>query len=461
VVQTFRTLYQNAAHRIKPLVFHPKFPIVAAFILIFCAAFVRSSVSLDPDYGWHMQAGAYIRTHGIPAYDVFTYTASDFPWINAEWLHDVFVSFLVDINKNLMLVVFSALWAAGFVLSSRKYVLPIILVSYISVVDFVLARPSAWSLFFFALYERLLESTQKRTWFILPFLTALWANLHGSFLVGLVMLIFYKIVRKNPIPWTIITACFAATCINPYGPYIYREIFSIVGDVALKSRISEWRAFSYPRLFLVSGTFIIAIFFAGLPTWRVLLKKQYYFVACLAAAWISSLRYYLFFMSGIMRYAEESYLNLKQTLLEKYGTFTYYYFSILITSAMFIVGLIHGGTFTSADTYPIKAAAYLGQHPCSGNIFNYYDYGGYLIGKNPDQKVFIDGRMPSWQYNGVHYFELYDATFKNPQFRKEQFEKYNIQCVVTSKARPEIVRELKADGWRTIIDEQYSVYLEK
>ena len=45
------------------------------------------------------------------------------------------------------------------------------------------------------------------------------------------------------------------------------------------------------------------------------------------------------------------------------------------------------------DEYPVDAAAFLKKNRISGNMFNPYAWGGYLIwALYPDHKVFIDGR---------------------------------------------------------------------
>src|SRR5262249_3544785 len=43
---------------------------------------------------------------------------------------------------------------------------------------------------------------------------------------------------------------------------------------------------------------------------------------------------------------------------------------------------------------------YLLDHPPRGRGFNVYDWGGYLIGRGIDAKLFIDGRMELWERDG-------------------------------------------------------------
>lgn len=45
--------------------------------------------------------------------------------------------------------------------------------------------------------------------------------------------------------------------------------------------------------------------------------------------------------------------------------------------------------------YPCQAIKML--EGKTGNIFNTYEWGGYLIWKLPKMKVFVDGRMPAWK----------------------------------------------------------------
>ncbi len=44
------------------------------------------------------------------------------------------------------------------------------------------------------------------------------------------------------------------------------------------------------------------------------------------------------------------------------------------------------------EVLPVDAVAYLRAHPRRGNLFNAYDWGGYLIYELPSVPVFIDGR---------------------------------------------------------------------
>jgi hypothetical protein len=94
-------------------------------------------------------------------------------------------------------------------------------------------------------------------WIIVPLLFGLWANLHGSFIVGLGLLAAQAIGRgmdvfrrthsvrsvlvSRPVQRLALLTqlAFAATLLNPYGLRIYAEVLTFGGNPNLQSLI-EW-----------------------------------------------------------------------------------------------------------------------------------------------------------------------------------------------------------------------------
>jgi len=62
----------------------------------------------------------------------------------------------------------------------------------------------------------------------------------------------------------------------------------------------------------------------------------------------------------------------------------------------------------TAKSFPVGAVEYLREHPAPQPMYNTYGYGGYLIGKLPEQKVFIDGRGDLYEHAGIfgEYLEV-------------------------------------------------------
>jgi len=89
--------------------------------------------------------------------------------------------------------------------------------------------------------------------------------------------------------------------------------------------------------------------------------------------------------------------------------------------------------------YPEKAVEYLNKNKIKGNIFSLYGWGGYLVWNAPHNKIFIDGRMPSWRWkqSDVHQSNNADKEYREILKGKINFsyyqKKYNIIYALIDK----------------------------
>lgn len=83
--------------------------------------------------------------------------------------------------------------------------------------------------------------------------------------------------------------------------------------------------------------------------------------------------------------------------------------------------------------YPKEAIDYLMKNEIKGKLFGDYGWGGYLVWKMPNEKVFVDGRMPSWRWKAPkgesdwafrEYGKVLDGDFETI------FKKYDVRVVV-------------------------------
>jgi hypothetical protein len=121
-------------------------------------------------------------------------------------------------------------------------------------------RPQAFGLFFFTVVLYALSSPRlsRRALVLLPIAFVLWANLHGTFVVGLLVLGLHTVgraiergmsdpeVRRLAL---VSALCGLATLVNPNGPFLYQQVLSFSGHPNLKT-MTEW----YPmRVTAASG----------------------------------------------------------------------------------------------------------------------------------------------------------------------------------------------------------------
>jgi hypothetical protein len=108
--------------------------------------------------------------------------------------------------------------------------------------------------------------------------------------------------------------------------------------------------------------------------------------------------------------------------------------------------------------YPVQAIAYLQAHPLSGNVVNYYSWGGYLNWKDPDLKVFLDSRADIFEYTGVLQDYLSLLEFENPE---AILDKYKIRYVLFPHHEPFTYLLEHDPKWKTVYSDRLSVLLER
>ena len=411
---------------------------------------------LDTDFGWHLQAGNYIRANGIPAHDIFTYTARNFSWIDHEWGNDVILSFLYQHGGYLLASVFYAgLWTTAIFIIGRSLGLATLLLATIALLPYAGIRPLVWSLLGFGLLLKLVARGSNKAKLLIPLLFIPWANLHAGFVIGFIYLAYVAITKRSKSWGLVLLACVLASFINAYGPRLYIEIARTLLDPTLHKQIAEWE----PLYILVPSWAYIIVWCSGFWLFsKNKISNWYGFDSLLLLAGLSSSRNITLFVIGSMAHTDYYLKKAASMLPKKLSRISKLVLSTIISAAILsiIFGLIISFLPLSPreNAYPVQAATYLEQRGCEGgNLFNDYDYGGYLIWKLPSQPVYIDGRMPSWRDpNGVKYLDTYFNVLKSAKTRQAQFSRYNIRCVLLSRSGTNLpmLKQLKKSGWKTI-----------
>src|SRR5665213_3521740 len=229
---------------------NPKIVLGLKVAVIFALLFLYATRTLDPDFGWHLSAGNYIRQHGIPAHDLYSYTAPNFPWIDHEWGNDVVVSLLYSAGGYLTLsLFFSAIWTLAVVIGGGlKTRLGIFLLALGAILPYSGIRPVAWTALSLVILLKIAGSKSKNVKYCIPLLFLPWANLHAGFTVGLAVLGFLAIKERKRFWLYMLLVCVLVSFINPYGPRLYVEIFRTLSDSQLHSQINEWFPVHMPVL---------------------------------------------------------------------------------------------------------------------------------------------------------------------------------------------------------------------
>jgi hypothetical protein len=212
------------------------------------------------DLAYHLRAGAIIWDTGtIPATDTFTFTAAGTTWMDQQWLAQVILagvervagwSGLAILRAALVGVAFGFLLAACRArgLDLRRAAWLTILAFFVSAVALAL-RPQLFGMALFALTLWLVADRRAhpgRLWAV-PVIVLVWANVHGSFFLGPVVLglaWLEDVHDRHPAARRTIAIgaiSVLAAFITPFGPSVWVYALGLTTNSLVTSRITEWQ----------------------------------------------------------------------------------------------------------------------------------------------------------------------------------------------------------------------------
>ena len=253
----------GVAARAWPALLVPSWPLIVA-LLAFGRALAQPGALLhDPDTYLHIAAGRWMLAHGaLPVHDPFSYTFAGARWIPHEWLAEIILAAVYRAAGWSGLVVLTVACFAASLGSLTRFLLrwaepfsALIAVAMAAalVEAHLLARPHMLAMPLLVLWSGALfaarDGGSAPPYRLLPAM-ALWANLHDSYLFG-VLLAFYLAAeavlagpwRVEARRWGLFAAlALAAALATPNGIPGLVEPFRLMAMPALQSSFIEWRS---------------------------------------------------------------------------------------------------------------------------------------------------------------------------------------------------------------------------
>ncbi|MCH7989480.1 MAG: hypothetical protein IID46_10095 [Planctomycetes bacterium] len=291
-----------------------------------------------------------------------------------------------------------------------------------------IVRPQLAGLVCFVLLFVLLsgQTWRRLYWIALPVLFALWANLHGSFPVGLVLLGCFCIGRAGDVflqskrfsavlgdlqfrRYLLLSfTCAGAVLANPYGTGLYREVLTVASHPNLVDLV-EWQPLSLnmkqgQAAAVVASGLMIAYWFS--PR-RISMTEVLLLVGlgagCLWASrmllWWATVASYCFVLHGSAvwnRMSDNKYPRQPSAGNSTWTVVTAGLVWTFLALTPLGMSLLYGPRGESASRTslsaltPIDAVMYLNQFPPKGQIFNSYEWGDYLLWAGPENlDVFV------------------------------------------------------------------------
>ncbi len=468
----------------------------------------------DGDTGWHVRAGEWMLQNGrIPHQDIFSFTMPGQPWYAWEWLWDVSFAWLhmyggmsaVVIGSMMVIcLTFALLFRLTYRLCGHAMVAIglIVLAAAASTIHW-LARPHLFTMLFIVIFLGIIQRARENgtKWlFCLPVLTILWANIHGGFLAGILILGAYGVgdlvsaalapvggsrerdTRQAVLFLLMAAACSLASLVNPYGYQLHAHIWQYLRDPEMTRAIVEFKgtnfqdgASGYLEALLVIGLcaaiwygrrqrFAEVFLLAGWGHLALLVARNIPLFSIIAApllapavvSWIEAAR-----RAPIARWAQEFANGLADfgqefTTLERVPRMHIVSVAGLAVVALGMTGPAPGRLLKAEydpKSYPASALSVLNT---SQRIFTNDEWGDYLIYRMwpSGGKVYVDGRS---DFYGSKFDREYLELINGKYDWERTLARYNVDTVLLAPGSGLATTIKESQHWRVAFDDGIAI----
>jgi hypothetical protein len=450
------------------------FPVL--FAALVAGAYLSFSQALfnDGDTSWHLAAGKMIlETGSVPGTDPFSFTFFGRPWIAHEWLAEVILAAGFNWNSWAGVALVTAIAVSALLLilgvelsrwHQPRRAFASLMVAFILLAPSILARPHVLAWPFLASWVLILlraREAGRSPPLALPLVMLVWANLHGSFVLGLLLIAAFGLeaVLQNDGRWRALVgwggsgcASLLAALLTPHG--LQGLLFPIeVSSMQSLPLIAEWRPTSLSQDWLFLGVVAAS---------AVLVVRQRASITLVRLALLAGLLYL-----AIAHARHQPILVIVGTLLlakpltggslqsgKTSGDF------MPVIAAMCLGFLVIGAVRTAVPverkdtlTYPIGGIDAVPAGLRALPVLNNYGFGGALILKGV--RPYIDGRADL--YGDSFMLEHHAAVQGDGEVFERARRKWGIRWTILAPDDG-LVRVLDGkSGWRRVYSDEFAV----
>ncbi len=329
----------------------------------------------------------------------------------------------------------------------------------------------------------------------LPPLFLLWANVHGGFTAGLFVLALILAVSvvlrlaigrwtslglagvfDEPVPaWgqirhvTVVTLLSVLmTLLNPYGWRLYSEIYASLNDKFMIEVLHEWQSVS---LHTQAGvTYVGYLGLLGLALglfYRRMEPARWSILAFFLAQSLLHWRNVLFFVLLAIPLCAEMLAELARRIGTLVPDGQRRKRALLVMTLVAALGVgwlgpdhwqrvIQAGLapqeFFRSTEYPIEAVQWIRAHreQLGTRLYNDYGLGGFLLWWLPEERIFIDGRMPAWRIGDRWIFYDYVALTAWDPPALGVLAKYGVDWAIVGRNSPLDDALAQEPDWREV-----------
>jgi hypothetical protein len=466
------------------------FPVTLATLLVMLTVMTARHKLNDPDLWWHLRVGEIIwKTRTVPVADIFSFTAFNHPWTVHEWLSEVTIygSWVLGGYAGLMawLCLFPALLLiASYALcwlhsgNAKVAFIGAIITWWFATVG-LSVRPQLQGYLLLTcelLVLHLACSRNKRWFWFLPPLFAIWVNVHGSYFVGLIVLttvLFCSYISIDvgalvSTRWDkelrngfliAFAGSIVALFVNPIGiDLVTYPLNAVLNPSPNFMWVSEWQPLTFDGIRARGLLACMGIIFGFLLFRRGKLTLQELLLVGLGLA--LSLRHTrMLFVFGIL--AAPVVSRILSSMWDGYDFARDRRLPNLLMVGFTAFAIVQNFPSTHIlrehikQSNPEEALAFIRSAKLTGPMLNDYNYGGYLIWAAPEHRVFVDGRFDMFEAAGVQTeYVKWASLSTDPTIL---LDKYRIQFCLLPRgaAMTQVIPHLR--GWQQVYRDDVAV----
>jgi hypothetical protein len=478
------------------------------------------------DYWWTVKLGELLwATGSLPAADPLAFTSTRQPYVEQQWLAQVILAathWLGGLEAALLLragLLVLSTWLL-FHVCRRVGAAPAAAatacgLALLSVVGGAGIRPQLFAIPLFVLFLAGTTIWTGRRWALVALLLGMvaWANLHGSFPLGVALVgvalagravavaqetsrpraLGTRLVADGPLRWLALALvlCTLAPLVNPYGlglvPWLVDYLTFNTGGTGLATLSIEWLptslATAHGVVFFLSVFLLVAVLLrAGPPAPSDCLRLAAFAVLALQA--VRSTLWWALVMAPVLAWglsrlrlrgepatsapfpaaqaaaaATPSSPGVPALNAALVGAFA-------LVASLSLPWLRPLGVLYPPERWPVQdpalpvAAADFASRLDATRLYNTMDWGGYLAWRlAPRQRIFVDGRF---QLYPPELYQDYFAIARAEPGWDERLDRYGVDGLLVSRtAQRDLLRALSGDArWRPVYcDDLAAVYL--
>ena len=419
---------------------HVRFGAAVVVLGVLLGGLIGSGHVRSYDVWWHLQLGQDIlRTREIGLHDDYSHSARGNFRPPQQWLFEVLEAAVHGGGGErglvwLRMVLAAAslgLLAALLVRRRSSYLIAVVMLVLVASASMpnVTCRPHLVMPLLLLALVSILTGSKRRPWlqWLTPLVFVVWANVHASFMLGLGVVGAWMVYRAcgsgdkigDGLKWSgrglaesagVLVASVAGCMVNPVGVKLlaYSLKYLPGGEYAYAAQaVQEWQApaigsldMAATTLVLVGGALVVLVRWRQVSVFEVLVMglmlvmglrwERAAMPAAIVMAWVVApvLSEWVRGVSpGLMGWRRGSEDEPERVLPVALVV-------VMLVGVLAISRPVVAKRALNEGLFPVAAADWIESHDLAGNMYNPYQWGGYLIHRlYPRHRVFIDGRV--------------------------------------------------------------------